>query len=64
MSLEQKMCKNKNCKKVLPEGYKHRYCEACRNVQAEHVKKGFKAVGGTLLSVGLLVVGGKNFFEK
>ena len=64
MSTEQKICKNKSCQKVLPAGYKHRYCEACRNVQIENVKKGAKAVGGTILSIGLLVVGGKNFPKK
>lgn len=30
--------KNKKCQKVLPEGYKHRYCEACRNKHAQTAK--------------------------
>lgn len=32
-----RVCKNKKCQKVLPEGYKHRYCEACRNKHAQGV---------------------------
>ena len=28
---EIKYCKNKDCNKPLPDGYKHKYCEACRN---------------------------------
>ena len=31
-----RVCKNKKCQKVLPAGYKHRYCEACRN---KHVRE-------------------------
>lgn len=64
MNSEQKICKNKNCQKVLPTGYKHRYCEACRNVHIENAKRGAKAVGGTILSIGLLVIGGKNLPKK
>lgn len=42
---EIKVCKNKKCQKVLPAGYKHKYCEACRNKHAETVKKFLKRVG-------------------
>ena len=41
--MENRVCKNKKCLKPLPEGYKHKYCEACRNQQAQKVKNGFKA---------------------
>ena len=44
--MENKVCKNKNCMKPLPEGYKHKYCEACRNRQAQKVKNGFKTAAG------------------
>lgn len=44
--MENKVCKNKKCLKPLPEGYKHKYCEACRNQQAQKVKNGFKAAAG------------------
>lgn len=45
---EVKYCKSKDCKKALPEGYKHKYCEACRNKHAENTKKTLKAVGGAV----------------
>ena len=56
--MEQKVCKNKKCQKPLPVGYKHKYCESCRNEQAKQVKDLGKAalglaamVGGTLVAV-------------
>lgn len=55
---EIRLCKNKKCHKPLPEEYKHRYCEACRNKQAEGWKnagKGLLGVAVTALSVVVLV---------
>lgn len=56
--MEQKNCKNKRCQRPLPEGYKHKYCENCRNEQAKQVKEVGKAalslavlVGGTVVTV-------------
>ena len=49
--MENKVCKNKNCMKPLPEGYKHKYCEACRNRQAQKVKNGFKTAAGIVGTV-------------
>ena len=46
---EIKICKNKNCKKVLPEGYKYNRCEACRNQLAQNGKNILP-----VLSIGLL----------
>lgn len=46
--METKYCKNKNCKRPLPEGYKHKYCENCRGKQAEDVKKGGLGLLGVL----------------
>ena len=57
--MENRVCKNKKCLKPLPEGYKHKYCEACRNQQAQKVKHGFKAaasVAGTVACVVVTVV--------
>lgn len=57
--MKNRVCKNKKCLKPLPEGYKHKYCEACRNQQAQKVKNGFKAaasVAGTLACVVVTVV--------
>lgn len=59
-----RVCANKNCQKVLPSGYKYRYCEACRNKQAEKVKKGIgigAVVGGVVVA---LVTRGKINFKK
>lgn len=32
--------------KPLPDRYKHKYCEACRNQQAQKVKNGLKTAAG------------------
>lgn len=33
--MEQKKCKNEECQKILPEGWKHKYCPECRKARAE-----------------------------
>lgn len=56
---ELKVCKNKNCQKILPEGYKHKYCEACRNQHAQaakNVMKGFLATGTAAAGVVVAVI--------
>ena len=56
---EIRVCKNKKCQKPLPEGYKHRYCEACRNQHAQAAKNAGKVVLGaasTLASIAVVVV--------
>ena len=42
--MENKVCKK--CQKPLPEGYKHKKCESCRNAQVQGVKNGLKATAG------------------
>ena len=54
--MENRVCKNKKCLKPLPEGYKHKYCEACRNQQAQKVKNGFKAAASVAGTVACVVV--------
>lgn len=54
--MEIKVCKNKKCLKPLPEGYTHKYCEACRNQQAQKVKNGFKAAAGIVGTVACVAV--------
>ena len=56
--MESKKCKNKKCQRQLPEGYKHQYCEKCRNEQVNRIKDTGKAVlsvailiGGTVLTI-------------
>ena len=54
--MEQKRCKNKKCQRILPEGYKHKYCENCRNEYAKQIKEGCKGALGLALTVGLAVI--------
>lgn len=49
-----KICKK--CQKPLPEGYKHKYCEACRNQQVQTVKKSMKAAAGVVGAMACLAV--------
>ena len=51
-----KVCKNKKCQKILPQDYKHLYCEACRNKQADTAKKIVKGVGVVALSAASIAV--------
>ena len=55
--MENKVCKK--CQKPLPEGYKHKKCESCRNTQVQGVKNGLKAaagVAGAIASFAVVVV--------
>ena len=65
---EIRVCKNKECQKILPDGYKYKYCEACRNQQAQTVKKVLKGVGvgaGTVATIAItLATGGKINLRK
>lgn len=57
--MENKVCKNKKCLKPLPEGYKHKYCEACRNQQAQKVKKVARVAGIVACVAVTIVTAGK-----
>lgn len=64
---EIRICKNKKCQKVLPAGYKHKYCEACRNKHAETVKNVLKAIGAgtaTVASAAVIVFTGRMINQK
>lgn len=50
--MEIKYCKNKKCQRPLPEGYKHKYCENCRNEHVKQVKNGLKAMLSCVFFVG------------
>lgn len=54
--MKQKMCKNKKCQRILPEGYKHKYCENCMAKQAGGVKKVLKGAVGAAGAVGSIVL--------
>jgi len=54
----EKKCKNKKCQRPLSEGYKHKYCENCRNEYVKRIKNTGKAalsvmvfVGGSVLTI-------------
>ncbi len=46
MNDDNKVRECKKCHRILPEGYKHKYCGACRNKQAENSKKIIGFAGG------------------
>ena len=55
--MENKVCKK--CNRPLPEGYKHKKCESCRNQQVQCLKNGLKAavgVAGTVASFAAVIV--------
>lgn len=52
MENNKKICKNKKCMKPLPNGYRHRYCESCRNC---HIQGGKKILNGIVKTGGSVV---------
>lgn len=52
--MEKRKCKK--CQRILPEGYKHKYCEHCRGKRAMHFKKGCKTAFGIAVLIGGAVV--------
>ena len=54
--MENKVCENKKCMNFLPAGYKHRYCEACRNRQAQKLKNGLKTAGAAAACLAVTIV--------
>lgn len=46
-----RLCKNKDCQKILPDGYKYKYCEACRNKQAHTGKNILKGIAACAVAV-------------
>lgn len=54
-----KRCKNKECNKVLPLGYKNQYCESCMNKQAHGIKKFLGGVGAVFGVAALVIKRGK-----
>ena len=51
--IETRYCKNTKCHKVLPLGYRHKYCESCRNQHVDKTKGVLKGVA----TVGVAVIG-------
>ncbi len=59
-----KICKNKKCQKVLPDGYKHKYCEACRNKHAGTAREVLKGIGAVVAGGVILVLKGGKIDSK
>lgn len=58
--MEEKKCKNKKCQRPLVEGYKHKYCESCRNEQVKHFKDAGKKVLGVVVLIGTIITAATN----
>lgn len=56
--MKQKVCKNKNCQKPLPEGYKYKHCESCRNKKVKQIKNIGEA------TMGFAVIAGRAVLKK
>lgn len=54
--MKHRVCKNKKCQRPLPEGYKHKYCESCRNNQVKMVRETGKKVLGFVVMLGGVAV--------
>ena len=52
----EKKCKNKKCQRILPDGYKHKYCEKCRTEQAQKAKNFGKGALGVAVFIGGTIV--------
>ena len=50
--MNQNICKNKECHRPLPDDYKHKYCENCRNKKAQQLKN----LGKGVLSLAALII--------
>ena len=50
----EKTCKK--CKRILPEGYKHKYCENCRTEKAQKAKNVGKGILGAAAAVGSIAL--------
>jgi hypothetical protein len=54
---KSRLCKNRQCLKPLPELYKYRYCESCRNKRSDMVKSAGKgALTASVAILGIVLV--------
>jgi len=52
-------CKSKKCQRILPDGYKYKYCEHCRNKRSDTIRNIRNCVGGIGLIALAIVTKGK-----
>lgn len=50
--------------KPLPDGYKHKYCESCRNRYIQREKNILKGIGSAVCTVAVTVIGAAFCKEK
>lgn len=62
LKVKNNVCKN--CNKILPEGYKKKYCQSCMNKRVQKTKKGIKTILGTVASVAIAIVTFGKFGSK
>mgnify|MGYP000362445173 CR=1 FL=1 len=61
----EKRCKNKKCQKILPEGYRYKYCENCRNAHIQATKNIGKGIlGVATFAITVITTGKANFGKK
>lgn len=50
----ERKCRKRKCQRSLPDGYKHKYCENCRNNHVKQLKNVFYsclAFGSTVIAI-------------
>ena len=52
----EKKCKNKKCQRILPDGYKHKYCENCKNEQVQIAKNFLKGALSVVAVAGVTLI--------
>ena len=62
MKTKTKICKG--CGKVMPEGYKHKYCEACRTKHAHAAKNTLYGCLGVAITAVAVLTKGKINLKK
>lgn len=56
MSNVTEACTCKKCHRPLPDGYKYKKCESCRNHASQKFKTGLTVAGGIVASAASVVV--------
>lgn len=59
----ERKCKNKKCQRILPEGYKYKYCEHCRNRHADNWKQ-FRNVAAPICVAAIAFITKGKFIPK
>jgi len=63
-NMKMNKCRNKKCQRDLPEDYKHKYCEHCRNKYIMKFKSGMIKTLGVAGSIALFAINKDKFNFK